>query len=521
MNTILNWLSINRRLIILFSFILALVWITVGFFMNNSLVYLDVETLDNKSAVVTFSSSDAENKKIGGSGLIIVPRKTKSLLVTSGEYVRTQAKINLPWYGFTQKKIQLKQDLNAEKIAYRSTTGAQCATYSPSKQKLLYYNCRNPKTITEYITPQDQTWTNRKVADLFYSNREAKPYSGGVIGIAHIDAGDTVSSGDIIFTNDSGKAISYIAPEEINMESISRAKIFTDTHNPENKKFVVVDVEGNIYLGVPGQGNNVQYRKIPAPDNYSLDYNQTLCAINDDIVYCYQGRTAAGDMPERVDFNKFTDFTVIKSSFTDSAISSTKVSDGLFSMNEIFISNGDLFGKRYKKLFELKQVDNHYTINELLQNVDSVSGGEELTVIQNSGVYKLDPATSNFHQIFYSPHISPKNIYNSSGKTFVIGTLDDEKTTTYAYQLNNTPNITPGSRLLDKLPVKPKSLSNVLFTDSVSDRLLITLNPTYRYIRDGQKSINEGELASLKMEVLQQLDSLEINIDEQNIQFTY
>jgi hypothetical protein len=520
LQNLVQWLLIHKRIVVFYFVLSLIIAFAISFISTNAFVLLRVDQGAAGQKITTYASSDAENKVVGASGLIVVPRTTKSLLVSAGDYRKTQTKLELPWYGFTQKTVKVVQDTNADKVAFKSTAGTTCASYSPRIDKLLYYNCRDPKSVLMYNTPPNKTWTSTLITHMFYSNNEAVPYRGGVIGIAHVDATDAKVEGDIAFTTDTGKLLAYNAPDDTDMSTLAKARIFTDKTNTENKNFIIVDANGNIYLGKPSQNNSVDYRKIPAPAKYHSDYNQTFCTLESESVYCYRGKTAAGDIPEDFNLDNVADYSIISTSFSDSGSSTTKLQNGILNFDGVYSSNGALYGKSYKKLFRFDKSGGEYKMNELLQNVDSVAGGKELIVAQNSGVYKYNPSTSDFYQVFYSKNITPKSIYSVDEKIFVIGTTAAGDTT-YAYLLNNTPNDSPGKRLIDILPVKSGDLAGASTNDFVGDTLSITLSITVSRLTPRGNRIDAGEVSARKTEALEALENLGVPVDEKNIQFIY
>jgi hypothetical protein len=343
---------------------------------------------------------------------------------------------------------------------------------------------------------------------------------GGVIGIAHVEAGDAQHSGDIVATTEAGKAISYTAPEETDISTINTARLYTDIGNSENKNFVLVDAVGNIYLGKPTQGSGVEYKQIPKPANYHTDYNQTLCDVSGDSVSCYRGRSAVGDLPEGLNFNSVAGYSIVTASFGSDSTSVANINGDTFGLDGFYVANGKLFGKSYKKLFYFEKKGDSYETREISQNVDFVAGGQKLYFIQNNGVFELDNETSDFHQIFHSNNIMPKSIYAVDGKTFIIASTSYDPTTTYAYLLNNEPDTNPGKRLIDIFPLSSKALSNTYSNDLVGDTLSINLIVTYRR-NSPQQSIDGGELASQKESVLDALRAYDSGINEDNIQFVY
>ena len=95
---------------------------------------------------------------------------------------------------------------------------------------------------------------------------------------------------------------------------------------------------------------------------------------------------------------------------------------------------------------------------ELSQNIDGIAAGDQLTFLQDNGVFTVDPTSRNLYQIFYSNNIQPKRLFSASGKVFIIGKVPGDKNSSYAWVLNDEDNTNNGNRLIDKLPSSPDAL---------------------------------------------------------------
>jgi len=450
--------------------------------MHYAFLYVTVNTPSDTRNIELSLSSDGPITKAGGAGLHIVPRNTKSIIVASSDYMKTQSKVIFPWYGFTSKKVSLQKDKNADKVAYLSMLGTTCATYMPKSDQLAYYDCLNPKTLVRYEPSGQSSWAVKTVADFDgFSVNPAQPFLGGLLGISYLPNGDNTPAGDILAISADGKSQRYPAPTSIPTRfDISRARLFTDTNDPADNHFVIAAVDGTIYIGTIS-GSNVQYDAIAAPSNYNKQYNQTLCTLGAQTVYCYRGPTAYGDAPTNFDYSKVTQSQITTYSLADGSVHLNKFSNNLFALSNLYVTaNGNLFAKNYYQLYHFTKSGDTYRAESVAQSIMAAGAGDRLYYIQNNAVYAVDESDpTSAYQIFYSPNITPKAVYPVGGKTFIIGTQKNNGSTTYAYSLNSQNDTTPGSRLIDLLPLdlsKPPLNAQVYSSDLVGDTIYVTLS---------------------------------------------
>jgi hypothetical protein len=487
-------------------------------FASFSLVYVAV-TGSTSTHIVVYVSSERATTKLGGAGLVLVPRSTTSLIVAAGDAVKTETTLAIPWYGYVNKKVTLTSDKNADKAAYYSLDTNPCATYSSNYDRLLSFKCNQPTSLQTYNTPPSDGWGNTTVANTSYPAVVA-PYMGGVIGVTYIPNSDTTAP-DITFTTESGQSIGYNAPEGIDMDTIRKATIYTDTYDITNNRFVLVDVSGNIYLGSPSESGTVGYQKIPPPNDYTPLYDQALCAISGDAVYCYYGQSDAGDQTASSQVKPIQD-TIVSLSFTKQGSHAAAINTPLV-LGDLYVTpSGQLFGREHKQLIHFTQVNDRYSTTSVSQNIDGATGGQAIYYIQNNGVYQVDSDAKNTYQVFYSKNVIPTSVYSVAGKVFVLGKVRGNTQTTYAYLLNTSDDTTPGQRLIDKFPLSFTDLTDASITDLVGDKFYVELKVTIRKnAPSADQAIDKSEVATKKQNVINLLQSLGVDINENNTTFMY
>lgn len=521
---ILNTIIAYRKKIALFALAIFLLITAINLFRTYAIVDVEVDTDSNQiSKITVYTSSDTATAKAGGVGLNIVKRDTKSLIVASGENMKTQSEITIPWFGFSYKKVVLQRDKNAEKVAFNSTNSLTCATYSTNFDRLMYYACRRPATLVEYQTPPTGSWFTKKIADLGFYTDKVAPYMGGVIGISYRENTDIVLPGEITAVTETGQTVHYSPPEGFNLAELGKTKIFTDTNDVTNNRFVMVNRQGDIYLGTPTGGESVDYVHIPPADKYNPAYNQTICAVNGDSAHCYRGQSALGDRPEKFDTTQLAEDSIIALSFNDATVNSVKVDPSNLLLNDLYTTTtGQLFGRSAKKLYSFDKNGDKYISNELSQNIDHAASGQKLYFIQNNGIFEVDDKTKDSYQIFYSKNIIPKAVYTAADKIFVIGSIRDAGPTTHAYVLNSEDDTAPGKRLIDIFPTSFNKLPKVSFQDFVGNRLQfrlkVTINKNAKTIKD---AVDQQSFDQAKAQVMNYINDQGVNPDSLNISFTY
>lgn len=521
------WTMSHRRGVIVIGVLLVVLMLFMYIFSNYALINIEVISSSKPNNISIYTGSDSSSgtlDRIGGSGIVILPRSTKSIVVANDDYVKTRVNLQIPWYGVFSKKVSLNKDKNAEKIAYRSTTASTCALYRPKSDVLAFYNCRNVNAgLFKYNAPSSGFWSLNKISPITYPINY--PEAGNHFGL--ISSSDNSANGSVVSINERNRYTIYNAPPIVDRDdqtrvktdtsipSITKARIYTDNSSTDNDRFAVTTRKGDIYIGTPTDGRNVSYHFIAAPDGYNSTYNQTLCSMNSNFVYCYRGPAVIGDVSTSFDFNQVTHSQIVVYSFASKSEKTFNVSSNLYTLDDIYVtSKGDLFGKRFSELLHFIKSGDIYNASTVSQNISTAAASDKLYYVNKNGVYVVDEDDATIaYQLFYSPNVMPKVIYPVDGKVFIIGSTPFDSSTTYAYQLTLDDNNSPGSRLIDLLPSK-SDIPSMVSNDIVGDRVIVRLNVP-------MQSTSPSDIAAMKNEVVRYFDRQSYPIDTNKINFVY
>lgn len=512
-----HWLIAHWKLVILLSILGTVLYIAYGLAATYAVINVQISGDIKNLPLSVHASSDSKTEQVGSSGLVIIRRDTKSLLVNAGGRIRTQTPITIPWFGYLEKRVSLVADRDAEKVAFRSATQSECATYAKTLEQLLYYDCNNPSSLTRYLARPTGPWSEQVVAKMSFSNDTAMPYLGGVIGITYTKNTEPPTPPDITYVTSEGRLNGLNAPLEMDEDLVSASTVFTD-NNPTNNRFVLVGGSGEIYLAEPDRNfKNVEYKKISAPAKYNQDFNQVTCSLSDATVYCFYARRGIGDMPDKFDWESIAKPSIVRASFDDDSVERSDINAPIATMNKFYAtSGGDLFILNNKRLDYLKKSSGGYTLDEVSQNVDSASGGgKNMYFAQDGGVFVVNPQTLDSNQVFYSQNVYARAIYQTDSDTFIIGFTGGDDSYTYAYRLLDREN--PTDRLLDKLPFDTKDVDYVLTNDLVGERLYVRVYTPFRPPASIDK-LDTETLSKIKNSISTHLFS--IGIDTADIQYS-
>jgi hypothetical protein len=518
---IIQWIYLHRRSLVIVTIVVIPLLLLLNFFSSHAFVNVTIKTNITNAPITTYGSSPGGTEKVGGTGLLLITRDTTSLIVSSGEYVKTETKLELPWYGFASVDINLARDRNAEKVAFASLYGSDtCASYNKRLESLLSYKCINPPSLLQYQVSDRSTWTNKALAkNVTYPNKVAQPYLGGLLGVSVYDRGDESAPQPIIYTTDTGASIAYDMPEGIDESSLISAEIFTSSTHSTDNRFVFVTANGAVYLGQPtGNKGGVQYVHFDPPKDYLKTPHKTLCQIIGDNAYCYSGSAPIGDSSGQL----ANDDTINVYGFDGKTISSTNLHTNLL-LDALYVTDGgQLYGKNYKRVLYLKKEASGYVVNDVSQNADSATATDTLYYVQKGGLYRVDSEKAA-HQVFYSENIDINSVYASDGKLFMLGTLSkslDKRV--YAYLLKSDDDVSPGSRIIDQLPTEPGQLPDVTFQDLVGNKLQIQLAVPYTKLgSNGGVADSNSVLNEKKQNVLNALSTRGITLGDLVISFVY
>ncbi len=483
-----------QKRIVKYSILIAIVAIFLIYFIfNYAFIYVHVTKPEGVSNAKVYLSYDLNYNEIGKPGLHVVKRGADGIMVKSGQNIRTVAKFQSPWYGFTYREIHLQRDKNADKIAFKSVLKRACGTYSKKLDRLAHYSCSsNPQALMYYNTPTKGQWLTETISSLYYPSNIPVSYMGGLIGVSSDEKSYLPNNELIRVVSDTGETRVFKWPtedsaidekEDQNLPAFERlkqkrerdrsrvlAKIFTDTKNQNNNRFVLVSSRGDIYLATP-HSDSINYKKVNAPDWYDTSNSQTICDINGAAVVCYRGLS---DSPKGELSSKPTQSGITELSFNDNSQKEIKLENNLILQDFGVTSSGYIFGRNTGKLFYFsKGSDSKLHTIEISNKIDTLNIGDKAYFIQDKGVFVVDPKTLSSHQIFYSTNIIPERLTVADSHVFIIGkSAQRQKGYTYAWRINQHDHIGDKSRPIDMLPSFLES-STYGTVDLVEDSLYV------------------------------------------------
>ena len=116
------------------------------------------------------------------------------------------------------------------------------------------------------------------------------------------------------------------------------------------------------------------------------------------------------------------------------------------------------------------------------------------------------------YQVFYSSNITTKSLYVIGSRIFVLGSVANQRDTTFAYLLNQSPDTTPGKRLIDLYPSSLPQLSMLHSQDMVGNRLYASLY---------QSTNDPSRIPALREQSISTIEALGINIDAVKLELMY
>lgn len=507
---IIKFFADHWRRIVFVIFLLCLVVVLIKLFFSYAIITVEVDSsqIGSKQQPRVFIYHDnTTTDELGKPGLYIIPRDAKSILATTDNNIRTRSPINIPWYGYTDKKITLHRDKNADKIAFNSTLPNTCTTYSKKLDRMMQYDCSKPTALVYYNAPQDKEWSIQTVSNsLPYRNGSVVSYMGGVLGNTFIDGPDSDPPGFLSYIDQNGTERRYQNPDGIDAALLGQARLFTDAADQENNRFVLVEKNGVIHLGTPSQGNNdtnVAYTTIPAPTGYNTTLEQTMCHVSSDTATCYRG--LALDIGDTSDDTSKIQPEIVTLHFGSTNETITKLKDDSLFSDMAVTDGGQIYGLNFKKLVQFIKKGDVYVSEEISQNVDAIAGRDTVYFLQDDGVFAVDPNTHDAYQIFYSHNIKPDQLVASGGELFITGKSANNTENLYAWKLNNEYDTDYSNRLIDILPSFPAS-SLYGTTDLVGQTLNIQILIN--------RSDSQADIQRKRQATLDYLNELGINTNQ-------
>lgn len=444
-------------------------------------------------------------EEVGRPGLHIVKRSADTIEAHVGN-TATRSVFSIPWYGLAFKHIDISLDTNADKIAYSSTLPAACGVFSQKNDRILQYDCKeSPGALTHYKTPKEGNWRLETVSNLYYPEFTPSHYRGGLIGITAADSStlgsQTTPQATIKAVSEDGEVSFYQQPKGITclrggicikgdrkaatdfsrpQGGVAPASLFSDTKDQSNSKFVFVSSEGDIYLGTPQSDPDVTYKKINKPSDYNPGLHHTRCGVNQTTVACVQG---ISNRPRGEISSQAVSTRLVVASFGSEETQVVDMPDDTTVIDLDITAEGEIFTHIDNNLVQLS-INKRGTEVErrvVARNISQMSVADHVYFLANRSVYQVDVETMSTHKRFYSRHIQPERLITTGNVVALLGKAPSNLSSgpTYAWKLNDTPNLRPMERVIDRLPSAPNS---VLFgnTDLVEDMVYVQDPPKNR-----------------------------------------
>lgn len=517
----LAWLYQRRRTLFSFTIVGVILLIGINLFMSYAVVYVEIASPSPARSVTIHTVSEKEKTRGQLSGqLAIMSRNTKGLVISGGPNIKTQVAITIPWYGFVTKKVSLKLDKNAEKLAFRSTLGQTCPIYRPTTDSLAYYDCIKQNRLIENGDSALNRWPSHALYEIDSRVKPVRPYMGGYISIADTLEGEGPSTVYIRAVNEKGEATQYETPPGLPKEDLTSSRLFTDTYDSKNSRFVIVSKLGDIFIGKPTGEKKIDYKIVAAPQSYSSSYNQTQCQLTSENVYCYRGHWRMGEIPKGFDYNSVTASQLLTYSFADDSEKVRKFTINIPMLEDIEVTRtGNIFGRDGRYLYHFAAIGDEYAAEKITVYPSALEAGETLYYIHDKTVYAVDEQNPSVaYQVFYSSNIDPKSVFAADGKVFILGSHNKDSRTTYAYKLLDESNSGDKKRLIDVLPLYMPGNSNFYFSDMVGDQIYFSLSLPFR---NPTRQQFDEYFSRRKDSVRNLLNSYGVEIDESKIIFGY
>lgn len=500
-----------RRMIVL-GVIVTLLIVATKLFFSYAVVRLEiVDQAKAGSQTRIFFNTNTTSKEVTMGEIHIVSRDNMSVTVQAGNNIRTHSLLDIPWYGIVEKKITLKRDKNADKIAYRSTLDDSCGSYSTERARMLQYDCSETAAVTYFNTPEDGAWELGNVAlDFPFRRNTATPYQGGLIGFTGVPLGtDNIPPGYIMRVSADEKVSYYEQPSDISPAMSYTSKIATDQYDQKNNRFIVISPTGALYLGTPTadpSSLSVDYKTILPSKNYASTIEQTTCRLRGTKAICYRGLASnIGDSTQETD--KITP-EIIRIDFVTGEHKTIPLKDSSLVFDIAVTASDDIYILSHKKLLHLEQYEGSYITKVITQNADAIAANDSLYFTQENGVFQLDKKTLDAHQIFYSHNIKPQKLVAAHQDIIILGKSANTDMYNYAWKLNDEDDLNYGTRLIDLLPSFPESAAYGA-VELVGDMAYIQLSSS----RDATaKSIAQQKKATLEYLELMGIDTKQLKI---------
>ena len=441
------------------SLIIISIVVFVGLYSYSTHTFITLNTTkDSGLGYIQFSSysNNGDNKPIFVIGSIAyVSRDTAQISAVSGDYSTSVDTSPLPWFGIKNFTISVERDKNAEKI---SGSNFGCSVYSITTSALSSYSCGNPYGLFTYQTSDvdNVSWGN-KPSLTFPQSYNATTYRDGVIGISN-------NTNPILFYSSTtdNKTVQLGLPfDDMSKEERGSISVIADSTDNSRSHFLLVDNStAIIYFG---QQNNeqVSYRQYEyKATNFSPRFNTSRCVLVKQFGYCYFGNSSFSpdSEGETLQREKTGDGKVVVIDFSQQTATNKEYTVSKDEpVDQLIVDDlGNIYSLDGTTLYQIKVSGNSTSRLVLATNVSSAVANKSLFYISNNQLFEYSSQTKSTHMRFTSKNLRLSNVSLFGDTTLFNAYVNGAPTNTlHTYRLLNTPNTTPGNRLLDKIPFYP------------------------------------------------------------------
>lgn len=516
MQNLTNQIIQNQKKLLLAGSLFAILSLAVWLYSSFTYVYLTVGEVPAGIQRDTLSIKVSDGytyTKTTNEGFLLLPKSIKTITVKAGKTISSQIALNVPWYRFIPINTDLQYSKDANATSFSSLTGSRCAVYDDYSEQLVGYNCNKPSNLISTTKNDQGYWTTTATETFGYINNHVSPYKNGLIGPLYTqDNGPSVGVVDA-----RGQRQIYRLPKEITFDDLRTNKIVTDTTDSTNSNVVIIRNNGEIYTATPQKHNQpVAYKKYSPPKGYDHKNQQTLCTIKAATAYCYRGAHIQGDQ-QLPDIKDRQPATISTLSFNEQRQTTRQIADPM--IEEIHVTaGGTIYVRNYMSLYKAVEHSTSYSLQNVAQQVSSVSANKSLYYTSSNGVYRLSDGNNQATQVFYSPHIDTKRIYAVNNKVFVLGSVKNSSKQLYAYEITPNDYTEAKKRLIDQFPTQQGEIPGVLSQKLVDNTLYVSVaTPITKTTTPAPEDTNKRNDIQQKVETLirERVDGLDVSIEFQ------
>lgn len=484
------------------------------------------------AATVYSVGKDRDDEKIRAlpGGFSLVKRDTIAVRAVSDIYATIKDIDTVPNFNIPAVTINIYKDKNATKY---SGDSLGCVAYNQAKDLLSSYSCTNPRQVVRYDKPANDPSPrqNRLLATMqpsYASIYSVEPYIDGVLGLSLPGLEANIPTNRFLFMVDSSGVKKEISiPDEIEQRALGSTSVVTDTSSTGGTSFLLVaKTTGDLYFADQAKTGPMSYKKhILPPTEFSAQFDTLSCSLLNATAYCYYGHgSESPDSSDETDHHaQEKPGTIIVVDFAGDTPNVQQYSvDKSVPIDKLFVTQaGLLYTLSADNLIKLNLSGTAVTANTISSDIRSIGAGNGLYFVRDNSVFRIDDKKGESYLVFASKKLRLSNVINLGENVFVNAFVEGMGgLKMHTYELNDEPNDTPGTRLIDILPFSFKESSDINDMDLYKNELDIRLKVTIKKL-GRSPGIDSAEFEKAKERVLDLLGSKSVSINDISISFSY